>query len=171
MKTRAEFVSNSSSCSFIVNDIAAFKAKLAELCRDEKRDFLDLWWLNSLSLNFSFDNCEESREAFKQHCGFYEYSYADENELPSEVFTSMTFDSFMDLDSKLIPLMKDVRVTSEDMVGDGIHSLAFLFYAMKAHSIDVDKSQSEQDFNLFNMSIPKKVMNAALNNALENNCL
>jgi len=163
MKTRNDFVSNSSSCSFVVNDIHNFKTKLAELCKDPERDFYDTWWLSFLEITFEFDNSEENRELFKDTCSFFEYVSTADDEVPSLVRTTMTFDYFMDLDARRLDLVKGMRVHSVDMNdSNGINSLAFLFYAMKSCKIDVDNSTSEQDFGLFNMAIPEKVIDLAL---------
>jgi len=162
MKTRDDFVSNSSSCSFVVNDIASFRAKLAELCRDDSRDFLDLWWLNSLSVKFEFDNCEENREKFKSLSSFFDFIYENDNEPPALVSTSMMFDQLLSAKEEDLALMKDIRIEAAMCDSDSLNSLAFLFYAMKSCKIDVDNSSSEQSFSLFNMSIPEKVIEAAL---------
>jgi hypothetical protein len=161
MKTRLEFVSNSSSCSFIVNDVAGFKSKLVELCKDDaSSEFIDLWWLRNLVIRFSFDNNEENREKFKHTAAYIVYNSAYNDEPPSQCDGEITFDEWVGLDESFISLMHNVVVMNYAGYDGNENTLPFLFTVMKHCGIDVDNSCSEKQFTMFE-SIPKKVAQIA----------
>lgn len=157
MKIRINFVSNSSSCSFIVNDVAEFKSKLVELCKnDASSEYIDLWWLRNLIIRFSFDNTEENREKLKL---ISSYIYCDSSSA-SHGFGEIRFDELVELDDSILPLMKNVEVVHDIGADDNDDVIAMLFIAMKQCGIDVDNSCSEKEFTMFE-SIPKKIAQIA----------
>ena len=54
MKLRFDFVSNSSSCSFVVNDLKAFNEKLRVLSRTKDGKDVDTYWMYGLNIRFNF---------------------------------------------------------------------------------------------------------------------
>ena len=159
MKTRNDFVSNSSSCSFIVNDINAFKDKLSVLSPTKDGKYIDTSWMYGLKVRFKYKDTEENRKIFKNFDSttYNSYAYYDE-----WVYVSDDFEKLLNIDPQYYNLLQDVEVyTYNDHDYQYIQSLALLYLAMKNEGVDVDNSNSEQDFGLF-VNFPTQLIKAAM---------
>jgi len=156
MKIRSDFVSNSSSCSFLVADVAAFAAKLRELCASA--DGVDTWWMNGLTLSFDVRGTPENKRAFAD---FIDQLYCWED-ADGDVYASGDFSRIVDVDPSTYGEMKNVRVAAgESYESDCVNRLALLYMAMKASGVAVDDSGTERGFALFG-DMPKGLVEAAL---------
>ena len=154
MKTRSDFVSNSSSCSFVINDIKSFNDVLTRLSSD--KNGVDTWWLSGLNLSFEFKNTPQNKLAFKK---FLDY-YSDRQD--STLYVSGSFEYFFSIDPQFYSQMENVSVYAYDDCGNAdIEKLILMYFAMKSEGVDVDNSSTEHEFSLFN-DVPGGIVNAAM---------
>lgn len=158
MKIRSDFVSNSSSCSFMVNDIKAFMAKLNELSRNTKDSAIDTWWLNDISISFYIENTAKNKMMFKPFLKYY-----SNNDYDKDIYVSGCLDMLFELDKEAYSSMKNISIYSYGEYRDNsIDKLVVLYMAMKASGIDIDCSRSEKKLNLLN-NVPRLIVKTALN--------
>lgn len=158
MKTRFDFVSNSSSCSFIVNDMESFMSTLKKLSTSSRYG-LDTWWMNGFNVSFNFQNTSENRLAFKNFVNNH-YDYNDIND--KTLYVNCDFEQLFSIDKSNYSQMKDISVyANTDDSKDTNARLALLYWAMKAENVDVDNSCSEREFEIFS-DVPAGIVNAAM---------
>lgn len=156
MKTRSDFVSNSSSCSFVINDLKAFNEKLRVLSQTEDGKDVDTFWMYGLNIRFNFKNTENNKKVFKDFMDRYTY---DNDEW---VYGSGEFEKFLSIDPQYYNQLESVEVYAYDDGGyDDIQKLALLYWAMRAEGVDVDNSESEHEFEFFS-DVPTPLVNAAI---------
>jgi len=151
MKTREDFVSNSSSCSFVINDINAFMKAF------EKLSGTDTWWLYGLKANFTVDNSSENRRIFKDLIDQWTDTRGKELQ-----FTCDLERLFCQIDADALKQMRDIIVYAYNDDGrDNVARETLLYWAMKSEGVDVDNGQSEREMALFN-DVPAGIVNAAM---------
>ncbi len=156
MKTRSDFVSNSSSCSFVINDLKAFNEKLRILSRTKDGKNIAIFWMYGLNIRFNFKNTEDNKKVFKDFMDGYNY---DNDEW---IYGSGEFEKFLSIDPQYYGQLESVEVYAYDDGGyDDIQKLALLYWAMKAEGVDVDNSESEHEFEFF-ADVPVPLVNAAI---------
>lgn len=156
MKTRFDFVSNSSSCSFVINDIKAFNEKLRVLSQTKDGKDIDTFWMYGLNIRFNFKNTENNKKVFKDFMDRYTY---DNDEW---IYGSGEFEKFLSIDPQYYNQLESVEVYAYDDGGyDDIQKLALLYWAMIAEGVDVDNSESEYEFEFFS-DVPTPLVNAAI---------
>ncbi len=156
MKTRSDFVSNSSSCSFVINDLKAFNKKLRDLSRTKDGKDIDTFWMYGLNIRFNFKNTENNKKVFKDFMDRYTY---DNDEW---IYGSGEFEKFLSIDPQYYSQLESVEVYAYDDGGyDDIQKLALLYWAMRAEGVDVDNTESEHEFEFFS-DVPTPLVNAAI---------
>jgi len=156
MKTRNDFVSNSSSCSFVINDLKAFNEKLKVLSASKDGNSIDIFWMYDLEIRFNFKNTEDNKKVFKDFTD--RYTYTDDE----WIYGSGDFEKFLQIDPKYYSQLNDVEVYAYDDCGnEGVQKLALLYWAMRAKGVDVDNSESEHEYELF-PNVPAQLVNAAV---------
>lgn len=156
MKFRSDFVSNSSSCSFLVSDLKTFNEKLRVLSRTKDGKDVDTYWMYGLNIRFNFKNTEDNKKVFKDFIDRYTY---DNDEW---VYGSGKFEKFLSIDPQYYGQLESVEVYAYDDSGyDDIQKLALLYWAMRAEGVDVDNSESEHEFEFFS-DVPTPLVNAAI---------
>ena len=156
MKTRFDFVSNSSSCSFVVNDLKAFNEKLRALSRTKDGKDVDTYWMYGLNIRFNFKNTKDNKKVFKDFMDRYTY---DNDEW---VYGSGEFEKFLSIDPQHYGQLESVEVYAYDDGGyEDIQKLGLLYWAMRAEGVDVDNSESEHEFEFFS-DVPTPLVNAAI---------
>lgn len=152
MKTRSDFISNSSSCSFVVNDMKSFIDAFNNLCNDNYS------WLYGLNISFEFDNTKRNNIEFKRFLEFYGDRSGEKS-----LYVSGSIENIFSIDASFYKEMKNVRVYAyNDNGSNDISKLCLLYYAMKSNGVDIDNSGSENDFNLFSKDVPQTIVDAAL---------
>ena len=156
MKTRIDFVSNSSSCSFVIHDIKAFNEKLKVLASAKDGKGIDTFWMYGLHVRFNFKNTEGNKAVFKDFLSGYAYKDSE------YMYGSGSFEKFLSIDPQYYGQLESVEVYAYDDGGyDDIQKLALLYWAMKAEGVDVDNSDSEHEYELF-PDVPAQLVNAAV---------
>lgn len=156
MKIRSDFVSNSSSCSFMINDLKAFNEKLKVLSLTKDGKNVDTFWMYGLNIRFNFKNTEDNKKVFKDFMDRYTYDNAE------FVYGSGDFEKFLSIDPQYYSQLENVEVYAYDDGGyDDIRKIALLYLAMRAEGVDVDNSKSEHEFKLFS-DVPAPLVNAAM---------
>lgn len=156
MKTRSDFVSNSSSCSFMINDLKAFNEKLMVLSRTKDGKDVDTFWMYGLNIRFNFKNTEDNKKVFKDFIDRYTYG---NDEL---VYGHGELEKFFSIDPQCYSQLENIEVYAYDDGGyDDIQKLALLYWAMRAEGVDVDNSESEHEFEFF-ANVPVPLVNAAI---------
>lgn len=162
MKMRNDFVSNSSSSSFIVNDIEKFYDKLYELIKTKDGNY-DTWWLYGINVSFTIDNTEENRKNFSELLKYY-----SNDESKREQYVSTDLNSFIEIDKKNLDKLKSVRIYAYHDTANGNENdrLAIIYYAMKHENVQVVDA-GEREITMFN-DVPKKIVEAAIEEVLNN---
>lgn len=159
MKIRSDYISNSSSCSFVINDIKSFGNALRKLSSDE---YLNTWWMYGLKMNFTCADTPKNRKIFSGFIDSYSYSEVFSFHNNAKLYAHGYLENFIDIDESSYELMEDISIYAyNDDGNDNISKLTLLYWAMKSENVDVDNSDSEREFKLFN-GIPDKIVNAAL---------
>ena len=133
MKLRSDFVSNSSSCSFVINDVAAGFAALKEF------DILDADDLNEIGVRFTL-----SEDIFKTLKMPRLESWRDER--THEVFCSCEPYELMQLPKIAIKNLTDLEFECSDCEQQAVFILSLLYEALRIKGVDVDNECSEMDF-------------------------
>ena len=156
MKIRSDFVSNSSSCSFVINDLKAFNEKLKVLSSTKDGNGIDTFWMYDLYISFNFKNTEDNKKVFKDFIDGYTYTNDE------WVYGSGDFEKFLYIDPQYYSQLDDVKVYVYDDCGnEGFQNIALLYWAMKAEGVDVDNSNSDREYELFH-GVPSQLVNAAV---------
>ena len=156
MKTRIDFVSNSSSCSFVINDLKAFNEKFKVLSSTKDGNDIDTFWMYDLNIRFSFKNTEDNKKVFKAFTD--RYTYTDDE----WIYGNGNFEKFLKIDPQYYGQLDSVEVYAYDDCGnEGIQKLALLYWAMRAEGVDVDNSDSEHEYKLF-PDVPAQLVNSAM---------
>ena len=133
MKIRADFVSNSSSCSFIINDVQAGLKALKEF------DILGASDISSIGARFTL-----SEEAFNALSMPELECWRDERE--HEVFCSCDPSELLQLPKQALKSLKDLEFQCDDCEQEAVFMLALLYEAFRIKGVDVDNGCSEMDF-------------------------
>lgn len=156
MKIRADFISNSSSCSFVINDLKAFNEKLKVLSAAKDGNGIDTLWMYDLHIRFNFKNTEDNKKVFKDFT--YIYTYVDDE----WIYGSGDFEKFLNIDPQYYSQLGNVEVYAYDDCGnEEVQKLALLYWAMRAEGVDVDNSDSEREYKLF-PDVPAQLVNSAV---------
>ena len=156
MKIRTDFVSNSSSCSFVINDLKAFNEKLKVLSAAKDGNSIDTFWMHDLDIRFNFKNTEDNKKVFKDFTDKYTYTNDE------WIYGGGDFEKFLQIDPQHYGQLDSVGVYAYDDCGnEGIQKLALLYWAMRAEGVDVDNSESEHEYELF-PDIPAQLVNSAI---------
>ena len=155
MRIRSDFVSNSSSCSFVIHDLNAFNEKLKVLSSTKDGKDIDTFWMYDLNIRFKFKNTEDNKKVFKDFTD--RYTYNDE-----WIYGSGDFVKFLQINPQYYGQLDNVEVYAYDDCGnEGFQKLALLYWAMRAEGVDVDNSESEHEYELFH-DVPAQLVNAAV---------
>ena len=156
MKFRFDFVSNSSSCSFVINDLTAFNEKLKVLSSTKDGNDIDTFWMFDLEIRFNFKNTEDNKNVFEDFTD--RYTYTDDE----WIYGSGDFEKFLQIDPHYYDQLGRVEVYVYDDCGnEGVQKLTLLYWAMRAEGVDVDNSESEHEYELFH-DVPTQLVNAAV---------
>ena len=156
MKTRLDFISNSSSCSFVIHDLKAFNEKLKVLSSTKDGNDIDTFWMYSLNIRFSFKNTEANKIAFKDFTDRYTYTNDE------WIYGSGDFEKFLQIDPQYYSQIDNIEVyVYDDCWNEGVQKLTLLYWAMKAEGVDVDNSYEEHEYELF-PNVPAQLVNAAI---------
>lgn len=160
MKTRSDFVSNSSSCSFVINDLKAFNEKLRVLSSTKDGKDIDTFWMCEFSIRFNVKNTKDNKKVFRNFIdNYYVNAISAKDEL---IWCYGDFEKFLDIDPQYYEQVDDVEVcVDDDYNNEGVQNLALLYWAMRAEGVDVDNSKSEHEYELFH-DVPSQLVNAAL---------
>ena len=148
MKTRNDFVSNSSSCSFVINDVAAGLKTLKDF------DILDASDMNDLSVNFIL-----SEDVFNALNMPKLESWRDDRS--HEVFCRCEPYELLQLPKLAIENLTKLEFQCDDYEQQAVFILSLLFEALRIKGIDVDNDNSEIDFPSVNDSdcVAAKLLN------------
>ena len=152
MKTREDFVSNSSSSSFIIKDLDKFIDAFEELSGN------DLWWLYGLSITFEIDNTRENKERFKPLID----AYSMNDERSQTLYVNADFEQLLSINKEDYGFIKNLSVYAYNDSGyDATDMLTLLYWAMRSKNVDVTDKDSERELALFS-NVPTKIINAAM---------
>lgn len=112
MKFRFDFVSNSSSCSFVINDLNAFNEKLKVLSSTKDGNDIDTFWMFDLEIRFNFKNTEDNKNVFKDFTD--RYTYTDDE----WIYGSGDFEKFLQIDPHYYDQLGRVEVYVYDDCGN-----------------------------------------------------
>lgn len=156
MKIRSDFVSNSSSCSFIVHDINAFKEKFKVLSSTKDGKDVDTLWTYGLNVSFNFKNTKENKKVFKDFIDGYTYTDGE------WIYGSGDFEKFLKIDPQYYGQLDNFNVYAyNDCDNNDIQKLTLLYWAMIAEGVDIDNSTSEHEYEFF-ADLPTPLVNAAI---------
>lgn len=135
MKTRIDFVSNSSSCSFIVNDPLKFKDALAKL---GSKDGYDLHMLE-----------------VRAECSPEDKKTLEDQDIISDAWKydgicrfSTSIESLLALDEEHFKLVKTIELECDDYETGNLFMLSVLKRALENMGVSVDSSNSEHPLML-----------------------
>lgn len=139
MKTRTDFVSNSSSCSFVINDV-----KKAVSCIKSLGDGgIIPYDLDSLDIRIS-----ATRKVLKDLCEKLEKSsyYADyfSDNLEVDDCCDFTLGELESIPDDFIDKIGSVRFTCDDFEHTQVMYLSLLYLFLKNEGVDVNDDDSEQ---------------------------
>ena len=121
MKIRSDFVSNSSSCSFVIHDLKAFNEKLKVLSSAKDGNGIDTFWMYDLDIRFNFKNTKDNKKVFKEFTDRYTYNNDE------WIYGSGDFQKFLQIDPQYYGQLDNVEVYAYDDCGnEGIQKLADL---------------------------------------------
>ena len=156
MKIRFDFISNSSSCSFVVHDLKAFNEKLKVLSSTKDGNDIDTFWMYGLNVRFSFKNTKCNKTVFKDFIDGY--TYKDDE----YIYGNGNFEKFLSIDPQYYNMLDSFEVYAYDDCGNNdVQKLALLYWAMKAEGVDVDNSVSEHEFEFFT-DVLAQLVNSAM---------
>ena len=124
MKTRIDFVSNSSSCSFVIHDIKAFNEKLKVLSSAKNGTGIDTFWMYGLHVRFNFKNIENNKAVFKDFLSGYAYKDSE------YMYGSGSFEKFLSIDPQYYGQLESVEVYAYDDGGYDGWKKSFLFVSV-----------------------------------------
>ena len=133
MKTRNDYVSNSSSCSFIINDVQAGLKALKEF------DILGASDISCIAARFTI-----SEEAFNALNMPELESWRDKIE--HAVVCRCDPSELLQLPKQAFKNLKDLEFQCDDCEQEAVFMLALLYEALKIKGVDVDNGCSEMDF-------------------------
>ena len=129
MKERIDFVSNSSSCSFVINDPVMFKDVIFKWTKDCSHD------LNNLSMYLT---CKlEDKKSFPDNWSSEGWSYDGEYRF------SVSFDDFMSLPDEMLSKLTSIEFMCDDFDTCNVFTLSVLKKALENNNVPVDSSNSE----------------------------
>lgn len=129
MKKRIDFVSNSSSCSFVINDPMMFKDVTLKWTKCGVHD------LNHLSMYLI---CKlEDKSLFPENWSSEGWSYDGEYRF------SVSFDDFMSLPDDTVSKLTSIEFMCDDFDTCNVLMLSVLKKALENNKVPVDSSNSE----------------------------
>ena len=129
MKERIDFVSNSSSCSFVINDPVMFKNVILKWTKGCSHD------LNNLSMYLICQSGDKSW--FPKTWSSDGWNYDDEYRF------SVSFDDFMSLSDELLSKLTSIEFMCDDFDTCNVFTLSVLKKALENNNVPVDSSNSE----------------------------
>ena len=140
MKTRTDFVSNSSSCSFVINDIKKTVQCLKSINGDgyipSELDELDLRIYAKRSV------LKELLDALDREPSYYDNFTRD---LDIEDSYDFTLSQLENIPDELLQKISSIYITCDDYEQDKVMYLSMLYMFLKNEGVDVDCSDSERD--------------------------
>lgn len=140
MKTRTDFVSNSSSCSFVINDVKKTVACLKSINGDgyipSELDELDLRIYAKRSV------LKELLDALDREPSYYDNFTGD---LDIEDSYDFTLSQLENIPDELLQKISSIYITCDDYEQDKVMYLSVLYMFLKNEGVDVDCNDSEQE--------------------------
>lgn len=134
MKIRNDYVSNSSSCSFVINDPIAFKNKALEWSRNCAYE------LDHLTM---YAMCKSGDKSFFQR------TWEDDGwDYDGTCRFSINVDDFMSLDDETLEKIVSIEFMCDDYDQGNVFLLSVLKKALENSGIPVDSSDSEHSLLL-----------------------
>ena len=146
MKTRKDFVSNSSSCSFIVEDLTSMVKTLKETFGD---DISIPWNINdeiSFCLYSSRRNLEELAENIEINKNYINHCFGSSNDDLYEL-DCISFSSFLVISNDLLKKCKYVLISCDNTYPNSVFIVKMLRIFFKNQGINI-KDNSDIDFDL-----------------------
>ena len=140
MKTRTDFVSNSSSCSFVINDIKKTVQCLKSINGDGyiPSEFDEL----NLRIYAKRSVLKELLDALDQEPSYYDNFTRD---LDIEDSYDFTLSQLENIPDELLQKISSIYITCDDYEQDKVMYLSVLYMFLKNEGVDVDCSDSERD--------------------------
>ena len=140
MKTRTDFVSNSSSCSFVINDIKKTVQCLKSINGDGyiPSEFDEL----NLRIYAKRSVLKELLDALDQEPSYYDNFTRD---LYIEDSYDFTLSQLENIPDELLQKISSIYITCDDYEQDKVMYLSVLYMFLKNEGVDVDCSDSERD--------------------------